>query len=144
MKDLDNLLRSEDLLQVVLHSVVEGIHLQHIEEVAVILETQLDEGNWFSFDETLTVKPKNRRWLTSQDCLAQDFDVLLLLYHGVVLSTLGSGDLGGVELLLWREWCVRLLLHEWGLLDHTWRVDSGLSPDAWLVNGLLGHAWLAN
>ena len=83
MEYFDDLLRRQDVFQIVHQSMVKRIHLEHVEQVAMILETQLDQSYWLPFDKSFTIKPKYWWWLALFYNLADGLDILFVLDHGV-------------------------------------------------------------
>ena len=76
MENLHNVIRREYLLQVKAQMVVKWIDSEQVENVAVLLEAQLEQGYWLALDETLAVEAENRGRIAHPYLAAEALDQL--------------------------------------------------------------------
>ena len=88
VENLDDIGRGEDLLQVVLEPVVEGVDFQHIKEIGVALEAELEQCDRLVLGEALAVDAQDRRGVACLDSLAELLDIRRTFYESVAFGWL--------------------------------------------------------
>ena len=76
MENLHNVIRREYLLQVKAQMVAKWIDSEQVENVAVLLEAQPEQGYWLALDETLAVEAENRGRIEHPYLAAEALDQL--------------------------------------------------------------------
>jgi len=64
---------------------IKWIYSLQVEHIAVVLKAQLQECNWFAFDEPFAVETKDWRWVAGQDFTADSLYEFGGLHEGVIL-----------------------------------------------------------
>ena len=109
---------------------IKWIDLEHVEEVAVVLERELYQGNGLALDQAFAVEAENGARLTLYDCLAKGLHVLARFNESVILSSMTAHEVRRcyiLRLLSLAELLVLLILLTWLGACSTWLLQGVLT-----------------
>lgn len=81
-----NVRARQNLLQIAAQSVIKWIHALQVENVAVVLEAELEQCDWFALDQAFAVEAKDGWRVTGHDFATDSLNELRRLNERVVLD----------------------------------------------------------
>lgn len=138
MKNLDDVAACQNLLQVVLETVIKGVHSQHVKHVAVVLEAQLQQGYRLALDEAFAVQTKHWVRIAHQNLPTEALHELRRLNESIVFVRWRGAwvTLSSLTLELRRVAALHSRLRE-----PSSRCNKGCLACLWLRYGRLWTRW---
>ena len=77
MVNLNNFIAYQNLFEVVIEGVIEGLHFLQVKYITLFIIAECDKRNWLMLDNSFTLKADYRWIITHQELLADIVDLFL-------------------------------------------------------------------